>query len=119
MRVARYESAAGVPLPVDVADGATPPLSVREKGVVYRLVHDGADLAAIRAEIGGYTTAAKKPKLRDRHFESVQACRWDPAAPRHNPKNGKPQFDSQREVDEYVAKLNDRQDIETRYGELD
>lgn len=119
MRVCRYEDRDGVPLPVEVGDGDRPPATVVDGGRRYRLVHEGADLAAIRREIGGYTTAATRPRLRDRHFESVQACRWDPDAPRLNPKNGKPQFDSQREVDEYVAKKNHQQNIETRYGELD
>lgn len=119
MRVARYESEAGVPLPVDVPEGKKAPATVLERGVRYRLVHEGVDFAAIRAEIGGFTTAAARPKLRDRHFESVQACRWDPDAPAHNPKTGAARFDSQREVDEYVAKKNHQQDVETRYGELD
>lgn len=119
MRVARYENEAGVPLPVEVADGRSAPAVVLERGERYRLVHDGVDFAAIRAEIGGYTTAAARPKLRDRHFESVQACRWDPDAPRHNPVTGAPRFDNQREVDEYVAKKNHQQDVETRYGDLD
>lgn len=115
----RYESSSGVPLEVDVPKGSKPPAKVNYRGLEYRPVYEGADMAEIRARIGGFTTAAARPRLRDRHFESVQAPRWDPDAPRHNPKNGKPQFDSQREVDEYVAKKNHKEDVDWRYGELD
>ena len=39
----------------------------------------------------------------DKHFTASTLPKWDPNAPRHS-ADGKPQFASQREVDEYTAK---------------
>lgn len=89
---------------------------------------DEADprLAAIRearrtpgALAGGVLQrGATSRKMHDRVFESHQLPRWDPDAPAHNPKNGKPRFKSQKEIDEYCAKKRHKEGLDLRYGEL-
>ena len=49
----------------------------------------------------------------DHHFVSRSLPRWDPSAPRHD-EQGRPQFDTKKEVTEYVAKT----DGDWTYGEL-
>ena len=125
--VHRYESADGIPLPVEMEARKTPPLTVTEGGVRYRLAHHGADMAEIRASLGGLATAvspatlvrgATTRKMHDRVFESHQLPRWDPDAPAHNPKNGKPRFKNSREIREYEAKKRHKEGLDIRYGEL-
>ncbi len=120
MRTCRYESAAGVPLAVEVEDGRRPPGSVVEDGVRYRFVHEGADLAEIRrglSTLGVLQRGATSRKMHDRVFESHQLPRWDPDAPAHGP-TGKPRFNGQREIDEYLAKKRHKEGLDMRYGEL-
>lgn len=62
------------------------------------------------------TTAPTRPSKRDRHFESRVLPRWHPDAPAHGP-DGKPRFDGQRDVDEFVAKARDREGMDIRYND--
>lgn len=60
---------------------------------------------------------ATSRRMHDRVFESHQLPRWDPDAPRHGP-TGKPRFNGQREIDEYLAKKRHKEGLDMRYGEL-
>jgi len=122
VRVHRYESADGIPLPVELPDDAKVPLTVTEGGVRYRLVHLGPDMAEIRSQVVGtegvLVRGATSRMMQSRVFESHQLPRWDPDAPAHNPKNGKPRFNGMREIREYEAKKRHKEGLDMRYGEL-
>lgn len=104
MRTFSYRSANGIPLALEV-DGE-PPAVVVERGVRYALEEECADIAAIRREIGGFTTAPVRPKLRDHHFRAISQPRHWPYAPRHD-TDGTPLYASRQEVLEAQAKAQD------------
>ena len=62
--------------------------------------------------VSDYQAHAKK----DRCFTSNALPRWHPDAPRHDVK-GKPQFASQREVDEFCSKTQDKESLGGYYDE--
>ena len=110
MNTYRYESPGGIPLAVEVPKGQKPPKVVVEQGCQYfGPVEECADIAAIRKEIGGFTTATTRPSLRTRQIAPMSLPLNWPFAPAHAKgikgiKDGTPLFTSQREIDEAQAR---------------
>ena len=117
----RYESEDGLSMVVET--GQPPVRHVNYRGKRYYPVHPCADPVSARTAVGLGTCGvlvrgATSRGMRCRVFESHQLPRWDPDAPAHNPKNGKPRFNGTHEIEEYLAKKRHKEGLDMRYGEL-
>lgn len=114
----RYESDDGIPLEVDVPEGQRPPARVRHEGREYFPAWEGADVAAIRRELGMVLNVPARPSLRDGRFESRSLPRWDPHHRGEFSPDGKPRFESRSQAHEYARRVSGETNMDTKYGEL-
>ena len=109
-----YRDASGAAL-VHECDGE-PPATVTYAGAEYALEGPQFDPRELRD--GLVVAAAVRPSLRDGHFESRQAGRWDPLHRGEYSPDGKPRFTSREQAREYAARVREKTGVDCRYGEL-
>lgn len=74
-----------------------------------RVVFEGEDGELLEGIRVPEISNASAIVCRDTAFSTTQAPKWDPLAPHHLP-NGNAAFANRKEAQEYVAKVNDRND---------